>query len=78
MNNVWLYLCIWPYNSTCCISITILVYVYGYGTPCIEEQNHSVNDSDMGNPSILSVFIYFAIHILMYILLCMFLWLNRE
>ena len=33
----------------------------------MEEQNHFVNDSEMGNPSILSVLIYFAIHISMYI-----------
>ena len=26
----------------------------------MEEQNHFVNDSEMGNPSILSVLIYFA------------------
>ena len=33
----------------------------------MEEQNHFVNDSEMGNPSIWSVLIYFAIHISMYI-----------
>ena len=33
----------------------------------MEEQNHFVNDSEMGNPSILSVLIYFAIHISMFI-----------
>ena len=33
----------------------------------MEEQNHFVNDSEMGNPSILSALIYFAIHISMYI-----------
>ena len=40
----------------------------------MEEQNHSVNDSEMGNPSILSVFlifchsysnVYFALYIFM-------------
>ena len=44
----------------------------------MEEQNHSVTDSEMGNPSILSVLVLFVIHILMYILLWMFLWLNGE
>ena len=33
----------------------------------MEEQNHFVNDSEMGYPPILSVVIYFAIHISMYI-----------
>ena len=33
----------------------------------MEEQKHSVNDSEMGNPSILSVLVMFVIHISMYI-----------
>ena len=33
----------------------------------MEEYNNFVNDSEMGNPSILTVMIYFAIHISMYI-----------
>ena len=38
----------------------------------MEEQNHFVNDSEMGNPSILSVLIYFAIHISMYIYIALY------
>ena len=53
------------------LMIQLVVYILMFMDP-MEEQNNFVNDSEMGNPSILSVLIYFAIHISMYILLCMF------
>ena len=46
----------------------------------MEEHNNFVNNSEMGNPSILSVLIYFAIHISnIYFALYVFEWrLNKQ
>ena len=51
-------------------------------TPCMEEQNHSLNESNMANPAILSVFIYFCnsyfnVYFALYVFMIEW-WINKQ